>query len=53
MSIWAKCSWIGKTKLQNFLLLSFFDKRSFDETFEYVWEYADYVDMHNVMNNER
>ncbi|MFA6256486.1 MAG: hypothetical protein WC606_04885, partial [Candidatus Absconditabacterales bacterium] len=47
MSIWAKCSWIDKRELQNLFFLSFFDQGSFDETLEDIWEYGDYVDMHD------
>jgi hypothetical protein len=47
MFIWAKCSRIGKCERNNIFFLSFFDKRSFDETFENIWENADYVNMHD------
>jgi len=46
VSIWAKCSRIGKREAQNLLFLSFFDKRSFDETLEDIGEDAYDVDVH-------
>ena len=46
MSIGSECSRIGKSEAKNLFFLSFFDKRSFDETFEYIGEYAYYVDVH-------
>ena len=48
----AKNSWIGKSEAKNFFFLCFFDKRSFSEAFEYVWEYGDEMDVHNLMDDE-
>jgi hypothetical protein len=46
MSVWAKRSRIGKRERNNIFFLSFFDKRSFDETFENIWENRNYMNMH-------
>jgi hypothetical protein len=46
MSSWTECSRIDEIEADDLLLLCSFDKRSLDETFENIGEYAYYVDIH-------